>query len=81
MSEDEAPETLYTPGTLYETMTHEQMLELQWLADNRDQPGSLFLGQRIIGWRMWKGGSLHMPGPWNAVIVLADGTRVEISEE
>jgi hypothetical protein len=77
---DETPEVSYTPGTIRETMTHEQMLELQWKADNRDQPDSLYPGQRIVGSRMWRGGSLYMPGPWNAVVMLADGTRVEIVE-
>jgi hypothetical protein len=32
-------------------MRRAEIPDLQWLADHRDQPGALFLGQHIIGWR------------------------------
>jgi hypothetical protein len=62
-------------------MTHQEMLDLRDKADTRDQPGSLYRGQRIVGWSMWKTGTLGTYGLWRAVIVLADGTRLEIVED
>jgi hypothetical protein len=68
-----ADETVY--------MSHQEMIELRDKADTRDQPSSLYRGQHIIGWSMWKTGDLHTPGIWRAVCVLADGTRLEILED
>jgi hypothetical protein len=66
--------------TTYITMTREEMLDVRWKADNREQPDALYYGQRIIGYREWKGGDLHTPGHWYAIVVLADGTRIGIDE-
>jgi hypothetical protein len=66
--------------TTYLTMSREKMLDVRYKADNRDQPDALYYGQRIIGYREFKTGSLHMPGHWRAIVVLADGTRIEIDE-
>jgi hypothetical protein len=67
--------------TTYLTMTREKMLDVRHKADNREQPDSLCYGQRIIGYRELKTGSLYMGGHWRAIVVLADGTRIEIDEE
>jgi hypothetical protein len=66
--------------TTYLTMTRNQMLDVRWKADNRDQPDALYYGQRIIGYREYKTGGPGTPGHWRAIVVLADGTRVEIDE-
>jgi hypothetical protein len=68
-----ADETVY--------LTRTDMLDIRWKADHRDQPGSLYCGQRIIGYSEWKSSSLGMPSHWLGVVVLADGTRLEIVEE
>jgi hypothetical protein len=63
--------------SFYLTKTRDQMLDVRYKADNREQPDGLFQGQRIIGFREWKSGSLGgEPGQWCAIVVLADGTRV-----
>jgi hypothetical protein len=48
-------------------MTHQEMLDLQQKADTRDQPGSLYKGQRIIGWSLWKTVDSQTGGIWRAV--------------
>ncbi len=60
-------------------MSRDKMLDVRENADNGDQPCALYEGQRIIGYREWKGGTLYMPGAWCAVLVLADGTRLQIT--
>jgi hypothetical protein len=67
--------------TIHEAMTRDDMLDVRWKADNRDQPESLYHGQRIIGYSEFHTGSLGMGGHWRAIVVLADGTRIEIDEE
>jgi hypothetical protein len=67
--------------TVYLTMTRQQLLELHAKATNRERPDALYYGQRIIGYHEFKTDSLPMGGHWHAVVVLADGTRVEIDEE
>jgi hypothetical protein len=66
--------------TIYLTRTRDEMLDIRAKADTCDQPGSLYRGQRIAGYREWKTGSDYTPGFWRAVVVLADGMRVEIDE-
>jgi hypothetical protein len=67
--------------TTYLTMTREKMLDVRYKADNRDQPDALYYGQRIIGFREFKTGSLGgESGHWRAIVALADGTRIEIDE-
>jgi hypothetical protein len=68
-----ADETLY--------LTRQQMLDLRWKAEIHDQPGSMYLGQRILKYSEWMTGDLHTPGIWRAVCLLADGTRLEIIEK
>jgi hypothetical protein len=45
-------------------MTHADLLDLQWKADNGDQPDSLHRGERIIGWSMWKTTDSQTGGVW-----------------
>jgi hypothetical protein len=66
--------------TIYLTRTRDEMLNIRAKADTRDQAGSLYRGQRIVGYREWRIGSVYTPGFWRAVVVLADGMRVEIDE-
>jgi hypothetical protein len=66
--------------TTYLTMTREEMLDVRWKADHRDQPDALLYGQRIIGFSEFHTGSLGMGGHWRATVVLADGSRIEIDE-
>jgi hypothetical protein len=68
--------------TTYLTMTREKMLDVRWKADNREQPDALYSGQRIIGYSEYHTGSLGGDhGHWRAIVVLADGTRIEIGEQ
>jgi hypothetical protein len=67
--------------TVYLSMTRQQMLRLRTKAGHRDQPDVLYYGQRIIGYHEFKTGSLHLGGHWHAIVVLADGARVEVDEE
>jgi hypothetical protein len=66
--------------TIYLTRTRDEMLDIRAKADTCDRAGSLYRGQRIVGYREWKIGSVHTLGFWRAVVVLADGMRVEIDE-
>jgi hypothetical protein len=68
-----ADETVY--------LTRKEMLQVRDLADKRMLPTSLYRGQRIIGYSEWKTGDLSTPSIWRAVVVLVDGTRLEIVEE
>jgi hypothetical protein len=65
---------------IYFTMTREEMLAIRMKAETFYQPSSLFRGQRIAGYREWKISSVYTPGFWRAVLVLADGMRIEIDE-
>lgn len=56
------------------------MREVREKADNRDQHWALYEGQRIIGYREWKSGSVYTPGIWLAIVVLADGTCLLLEE-
>jgi hypothetical protein len=64
------------PGRTTVTVPRKQMLAVRELADKRMLPTSLFWGERIIGYREWKGGDSR----WHAQVVLADGTRVFLDE-
>jgi hypothetical protein len=66
--------------TVYLTMTRQQLLDVRAKASHRDQPDALYYGQRIIGYHEFMTGSVHFGGHWHAIVVLADGTRVEIDE-
>jgi hypothetical protein len=66
--------------TIYLTMARDEMLDIRAKAETFYQPGSLYRGQRIAGYREWKIGSGYTPGFWRAVVMLADGMRVEIDE-
>jgi hypothetical protein len=66
--------------SIYFTMTRDEMLDIRAKAETFYQPNSLFRGQRIAGYREWKISSIYTSGFWRAVVVLADGLRVEIDE-
>ena len=66
--------------TIYYTMPRDEMLAIRAKAETFYQPGSLYRGQRIAGYREWKRSSDYTPGFWRAVVVLADGMRIEIDE-
>jgi hypothetical protein len=66
--------------SLYFTMTRDEMLDIRAKAETFYQSSSLFKGQRIAGYREWKIGSGYTAGFWRAVVVLADGMRIEIDE-
>ena len=57
------------------------MLDIRAKADHRNQPDALYHGQYNIGYHEFKTGSLHLGGHRHAIVVLADGTRVEIDDE
>jgi hypothetical protein len=66
--------------TIYFTMTRDEMLDIRAKAETFYQPSSLYRGQRIAGYREWKLSSAYTQGFWRAVVVLADGRRIEIDE-
>ena len=66
--------------SIYFTMTRDDMLDIRAKAETFYQPNALFRGQRIAGYREWKTSSIYTSGFWRAVVVLADGLRVEIDE-
>jgi hypothetical protein len=61
---------------VWSDVTREEMLEVQRKADARDQPGSLFMGERILMYHDWMG----TDNRWHGVAVLADGTRVVLRQ-
>jgi hypothetical protein len=67
--------------TVYLTITRQQMLDSRFKAGHRDQPDAQYYGQRSIGYTEFKISSVQMGGHWHAIVVLADGTRVEIDED
>ena len=66
--------------SIYYTMSRDEMLAIRAKAETFHRPGSLYRGQRIAGYREWKRSSGYTPGFWRAVVVLADGLRIEIDE-
>ena len=62
-------------------MTRQQMLDSRAKAGHRDQPDALYYGQRSIVYNEFKAGSLQLGVLLHAIVVLADGTRVEIDED
>jgi hypothetical protein len=46
-----ADETLY--------LTHQEIQDIRAKADHRDEPGVLFRGQRIVGYREWMEGDVY----------------------
>jgi hypothetical protein len=61
---------------LWHSLTREQMVELQQQAETPDQPGSLFMGEKVLMYHEWMGTDDH----WHGVVMLADGTRVVIEQ-
>jgi hypothetical protein len=61
-------------------MTRHGMLSVRWKADHREQPGTLYHGKPIIGYSEWKTQDSSSGGVWRAVVVLADGERLELVE-
>jgi hypothetical protein len=68
-----ADETLY--------LTHQEIQDIRWQADHRDEPDVLFRGQRIVGYREWMEGDVYTRVLWHGVLVLADGTWLELLEK
>jgi hypothetical protein len=68
-----ADETLY--------LTLQEILDIRWKADHRDEPGALFHGQRIVGFSEWLEGDVYSSANWRGVCVLADGTWLELLEK
>jgi hypothetical protein len=66
--------------TIYFTMSRDEMLDIRAKAETFYLPSSLVRGQRIAGYREWKTSNDYTPGFWRAVVVLADGMRIEIDE-
>jgi hypothetical protein len=62
------------------TMTRHDMLAIRWKADHREQPDARYHGQRISGYSEWKAPDSGSGGVWRAVLVLADGERLELVE-
>ena len=62
------------------TMTRHDMLAIRWKADHRENPGALYHGQPITGYSEWKTQDSISGGDWRAVLVLADGERLELVE-
>ena len=52
------------------------MLAVRKLADHRDNPTSLYHGQRILAYHEWVGDDNR----WHAQVVLADGANVFLDE-
>jgi hypothetical protein len=67
--------------TAFLTMTRQQLLDIRAKADHRDQAEARYYSHRSISYTEFKIGSLQMGDHWHAIVVLADGTRVEIDEE
>jgi hypothetical protein len=65
--------------TLY--LTLQEILEIRAKADHRDQPGSLFRGQQIVGYREWLEGDVYTGALWRGILLLADGTWLELIEK
>jgi hypothetical protein len=61
---------------VWDYLTREEMLELRQKAETPDQPGSRFMGEKILLYHEWIGMDEH----WHGVVVLADGTRVVIEQ-
>jgi hypothetical protein len=62
------------------TMTRHDMLAIRWKADHREQPGAHYHGQRITSYSEWKTKDTVSNGDWRAVLVLANGERLELVE-
>jgi hypothetical protein len=62
-------------------LPHQELLAIRQKADTREQPDSMYRGQRIIDFSMWKTGDASSGGIWHAVMVLADKTRLELVED
>jgi hypothetical protein len=67
--------------TVYLTMARQQMLDVRAKAANRERPESSYCGQLIIGYHEFRTGGVQLGGQRHAIVVLADGTRVEIDED
>jgi hypothetical protein len=65
--------------TLY--LTLQEILEIRWKTDHRDQPGSLFRGKRIVGYREWLEGDVYTGVLWRGILLLADGTWLDLEEK
>jgi hypothetical protein len=61
-------------------MTRHDMLAIRWKADHREQPDARYHGQRITGYSEWKTQDSKESSGWRAVLVLADGERLELVE-
>jgi hypothetical protein len=67
-----ADETLY--------LTLQEIQDIRWQADHRDEPGVLYRGQRIVAYREWMEGDVYSGALWHGVLVLADGAWLELEK-
>jgi hypothetical protein len=61
---------------VWDSLPREKMLELQQMVETSDQPGSRFMGEKILVYHEWIGMDEH----WHGVVVLADATWVVIEQ-
>jgi hypothetical protein len=62
-------------------VSYQEMLVLRQKADTRDLAGSMYRGQPILDFSMWRTGDVSSSGFWRAAIVLADRSRIELVED
>jgi hypothetical protein len=68
-----ADETLY--------LTLQEIQDVRWKADHRDQPGVFYRGSRIIGYREWMEGDVYSGALWRGALVLENGMWLELMEK
>ena len=62
-------------------LSHQEIHDMRWKADHRDQPGALYRGQRIVAYRDWMEGDVHSGAMWRGVCVLEDGAWLDLIEK
>jgi hypothetical protein len=62
-------------------LSFQEMFVIRQKADTRDHPGSRFRGQPILDFSMWRTGDMSRRGRWQAVMILADKSRIELVED
>jgi hypothetical protein len=61
-------------------LSYQEMLVIRQKADTRDLPGSMYGGQPILDFSLWRTGNVRSSGSWRAAMVLADRSRIELVE-
>jgi hypothetical protein len=62
-------------------LSHQEIQDMRWKSDHRDQPGVFYRGQRIVAYREWMEGDVSSGAMWRGVCVLEDGTWLELMEK